>query len=43
MQLFKYVTLILCPQQHPDDVHRGIQSHLSKGPIKENGKNKQRI
>ena len=38
MQLFKYVTLTLCQQQHPDDVLlplRGKQSPLSKGPIEE--------
>ena len=40
MQLFQYVTLTLCQQQHPDDVvlpPRGTQSHLSKGPIEKHG------
>ena len=45
MQLFKYVTLTLCQQQHPDDVvlpARGKQSHLSKGPNEaDGGKNKE--
>ena len=47
MQLFKYVTLTLCQQQHPADVvlpPRGKQGHLSKGLlIQEDGKKKQRI
>ena len=40
MQLFKYVTLTLCQQQHPGDVvlpSRGKQSHLSKGPNEADG------
>ena len=40
MQLFKYVTLTLCQQQHLDDVvlpARGKQSHLSKERNKEDG------
>ena len=43
MQLFKYVTLTLCQQQHPDDVvlpPRGIQSHLSEGLNEEDEKSK---
>ena len=45
MQLFKYMTLILCQEQHPDVIvvpPRGKQNHLSKGPIGEDGK-KQRM
>ena len=36
------MTLILCQQQHPDDVVltlRGKQSHLSQGPNEEKAKN----
>ena len=46
MQLFKYVTLTLCQQQHPDDVvlpPRGIQSHLSEGPNEEDEKSKEYV
>ena len=45
MLLFKYVTLTLCQQQHPDNVvliARGKQSHLSEGLNEEDG-GKQRI
>ena len=41
MLLFKYVTLTLRQQQHPDDAQllpRGKQSHISKGPIEEDDK-----
>ena len=37
---------MLCQQQLPDDVlvpATGKQSHMSKGPIEEDGRNKQRI
>ena len=46
MELFKYVTLTLCQQQHPDDAvlpPRGKQSQLSEGPNEEDGRKKQRI
>ena len=45
MQLFKYVILTLCQQEHPDDVvlpPREKQSHHSEGP-NEDGEKKQRI
>ena len=43
MQLFKYVTLTLRQQHHPDDVllpPTGKQIHLSKGPIKKRNEEK---
>ena len=46
MQLFQYATLTLYQQQNPDDVVlplKGKQSHLSKGPTEEDGKNKQNM